>query len=114
MLGRFDDAERVVDALQALVCADPQKGDRNVSVLAEMRAMISLHRGRSGEQEAYGNIPQQLATFMAAVTYAADGRNPWSTPKFLLQAALEPGQDSNLADAEIGSASCRERVCQSV
>src|SRR3546814_7666212 len=77
MLGRFDDAERVVDALQALVCADPQKGDRNVSVLAEMRAMISLHRGRSGEQEAYGNIPQQLATFMAAVTYAADGRNPW-------------------------------------
>src|SRR3546814_5852546 len=42
MLGRFDDAERVVDALQALVCADTQKGDRNVSVLAEMRAMISL------------------------------------------------------------------------
>src|SRR3546814_9954782 len=45
------------------------------------------------------NIPQQLATFMAAVTYAADGRNPWSTPKFLLQAALETGQESNLADA---------------
>src|SRR3546814_3334856 len=65
MLGRFDDAERVVDALQALVCADPQKGARNVSVLAEMRALISLHRGRSGEQEASGNIPQQLATFMA-------------------------------------------------
>src|SRR3546814_18889297 len=36
---------------------------------------------------------------MAAVTYAADGRNPWSTPKFLLQAALETGQESNLADA---------------
>src|SRR3546814_4033573 len=99
MLGRFMDADRFVDALQALVCADPQKGDRNVAVLAEMRAMISLHRGRSGEQEAYGNIPQQLSTFMAAVTYAADGRNPWSTPKFLLQAALETGQESNLADA---------------
>src|SRR3546814_880403 len=27
------------------------------------------------------------------------GRNPWSTPKFLLQAALETGQESNLADA---------------
>src|SRR3546814_19849050 len=94
MLGRFGYAERVVDALQALVCADPQKGDRNVSVLAEMRAMISLHRGRSGEQEAYGNIPQQLATFMAAVTYAADGRNPWST--------------------QTGRASCRDRVCQYV
>src|SRR3546814_15296374 len=45
------------------------------------------------------DLPQQLATFMAAVTYAADGRNPWSTPKFLLQAALETGQESNLADA---------------
>src|SRR3546814_14095708 len=98
MLGRFDDAERVVDALQALVCADPQKGDRNVSVLAEMSAMISLHRGRSGEQEAYGNIPQQLAKFMAAATYAADGRKQCSTSKFTLQAPTKTGQEQQQAD----------------
>ncbi|WP_254574411.1 hypothetical protein [Stenotrophomonas acidaminiphila] len=99
MLDRFDDAERAIDAVQTLVSADPQEGDSNVTALTEMRAMVSLHRGRGGESEAYENIPQQLAPFTAAVEHAADGRDPLSTPKFLLQTALETGQQSNLVDA---------------
>ena len=97
-LGRFNDAERVIDALQTLVFADQQRGDGNASAIAEMRAMVSLHRGRSGDREAYENISDQLAPFMAAAARTADGRNPLSAPKFLLQAALETAQESNLAD----------------
>src|SRR3546814_16151107 len=50
MLGRFDDAERVVSALLALYCADPQQAARNVSLLEEMRLSEERRVGKEGER----------------------------------------------------------------
>ena len=98
-LGRFDDAENVIDALQALVLADQQTDDANASAIAEMRAMVSLHRGRSGDRGAYENIPTQLSPLVPSTRDSADGRYILSASKFLLQAALETGNESGLADS---------------
>jgi hypothetical protein len=98
-LARWGDAERVIEALEQLVSNDTQAGDRNVASLAEMRAMLSLHRARVDETDAYETILDQLAAFMPAVPYVADGRDPTVAPKFLLQAALETDQGDRLRDA---------------
>lgn len=98
-LARWDDAERVIEVLEHLVSHDTQAGDRNLSSLAEMRAMLSLHRARDGETDAYENVLVQLAAFVPAVPQIADGRDPAVAPKFLLQVALETKQEDRVRDA---------------
>ncbi len=98
-LGRWDDADRTVEALDALVRADPQQGSGNVAALAEMRAMVALHRARDGQPEMYEQIPVLLAPFVGAAAYAADGCDPMTAPKFLLQVALETRDGDGVRDA---------------
>ncbi|PNS09103.1 hypothetical protein [Solilutibacter silvestris] len=98
-LERWDDAERVIEALERLVSQDAQVGDRNLASLSEMRAMLSLHRARAGETDAYETVLDQLAAFVPAVAHVVDGRDPTVAPKFLLQVALEFGQEDRLRDA---------------
>lgn len=98
-LARWADAERVIEALEHLVSHDAQTGDRNLASLAEMRAMLSLHRGRAGETNAYETVLDQLTAFVPAVPHVADGRDPTVAPKFLLQVALETEQKDQLRDA---------------
>lgn len=98
-LGRWDDVERVIETLEHLVGKDTQAGDRNLASLTEMRAMLSLHRARAGESEAYESVLDQLETFMPAVPYMAGGRDPTVAPKFLLQVALETDRADRVRDA---------------
>lgn len=90
-LCRFDDATGVVAAMETLVLADEQRGDANRAALAELRAMIHLHRARAGDARGPAAVQEALAAFAAEVTYVAGGRNPLTTTNFLLQAALEAG-----------------------
>jgi hypothetical protein len=98
-LARWDDAERVIEALEQLVRRDTQTGDRNLASLAEMRAMLSLHRARAGETDAYEIVLDQLAAFVSAVPHLPEGRDPTVAPKFLLQVGLETEQADRLRDA---------------
>lgn len=98
-LTRWGDAERVVEALEQLVGHDPQVGDRNLASLSEMRAMLSLHRARAGETDAYEAVLDQLAAFLPEVPHMTDGRDPTVAPKFLLQVAIETHQADRVRDA---------------
>jgi hypothetical protein len=98
-LAQWGEVERVMEALEQLVTRDTQIDDRNLTSLAEMRAMMSLHRARSGETEAYETVVDQLAAFMPEVSPTTDGHDPTVVPKFLLQVALETGQQDRLRDA---------------
>ena len=98
-LSRWGDAERVIETLERLVGRDTQVGDRNLASLAEMRAMLSLHRARDGETDDYESLLDQIAPFVPDVPYAADGRDPTVAPKFLLQVALETDQGDRVCDA---------------
>jgi hypothetical protein len=98
-LARWGDVERVIETLEQLVSRDTQTGDRNHASLAEMRAMLSLHRARAGETDVYETVLDQLAAFVPAVPHVADGRDPTVAPKFLLQVALETDQGDRLRDA---------------
>ena len=61
--------------------------------------MLSLHRARDGETDAYDTVLDQLAAFVPAVPHLADGRDPTVAPKFLLQVALETRQQDRMRDA---------------
>lgn len=98
-LERWGDAERVIEALEKLVDKDRQGNDQNLASLAEMRAMLSLHKARTGETDAYEMVLDQIAAFVPDVPHVADGRDPTVAPKFLLQVALETGQGERLRDA---------------
>jgi len=98
-LERWDDADRVIEVLEALVRADVQAGDGNYAALAEMRAMVALNRARAGETEAYKAINGQLSPYVPAVSPKVDGRNPLSAPKFLLQVALDTNNEASAKDA---------------
>ena len=98
-LERWDDAERVIEALEHLVSKDTQAGDRNLASLAEMRAMLSLHRARAGEIDAYERVVDQLQPFVPAVPYVVDGRDPTVAPKFQLQVAIETNRADRVRDA---------------
>lgn len=98
-LSRWDDAARVVDVLERLIAQDEQAGDRNIASLAEMRAMVCLHRARAGERGAYQTVLDQIAPFVPEVQWVADGRDPTVAPKFMLQVALETGDDDQVREA---------------
>lgn len=100
-LERWGDAERVIESLEQLVGRDTQTGDRNLASLAEMRAMLSLHRARAGEADAYETVLDQLAAFVSEVPHVADGHDPTVAPKFLLQVAIETHQADRVRDAAI-------------
>jgi hypothetical protein len=109
-LQRFDDANRVVDALAVKVEADPQAGDGNLAALAEMRAMVCLHRGRAGDRAAFHRVPELLSSFAGEAPVHPDGRNPLIAPKFLLEAALA----LNDGPAVAAAAATLARRCWSV
>ncbi len=98
-LERWDDAERVVNMLDVLVQADPPSSTSTLAALAEMHAMVALHRARAGETEAYETILVMLEPFAAASAWFKDGSNPLNVPRFLLDAALETRNDANVRDA---------------
>ncbi|MBO9829910.1 hypothetical protein J7373_16785 [Xanthomonas sp. A2111] len=58
-LESWGDAERVIEALERLVDKDKQGNDQNLASLAEMRAMLSLHKARAGETDAYETVLDQ-------------------------------------------------------
>lgn len=91
-LGRWADVERVVDTLEGLVRQDEQTGGDNLAALAEMRAMLSLHRARAGEFDGYDAVERQLAEFFPTAEPIADGRDPTVVSRFLLQVSLETRQ----------------------
>ncbi|MBV6271856.1 hypothetical protein KVP09_02845 [Alcaligenaceae bacterium CGII-47] len=78
---------------------DTQAGDRTLASLAEMRAMLSLHRARAGNTVAYESVLDPLEAFMSAVPGVAGGRNPTVAPKFLLQVAIETNQADRVREA---------------
>lgn len=98
-VGRFDDADQVVTELCELVSPDAQPDDDAVAAIAEMRAMICLHRGRAGDAQAYRQVADHIAPFMATDNHSAGERSRRHAPKFLLQAALEQGESAVMAAA---------------
>ncbi|WP_439426816.1 hypothetical protein [Stenotrophomonas sp. T8] len=98
-LAQWGDVERVMESLEQLVGRDTQIDDRNRASLAEMRAMMALHRARTGETDAYETVLNQLAAFLPGVSPTTNGHDPTVVAKFLLQVALETGQQDRLRDA---------------
>lgn len=98
-LGRWADATCVVDRLEGLVRQDDQTGNGNLAAIAEMRAMVFLHRARAGETDAYDAVVQQFAEFVPTASPASNGRDPTVPPKFLLEVALETRHRERVREA---------------
>lgn len=100
-LERWDDAALVIEELARLVTLDEQSRDANSASIAEMRAMVLLHRGRAGQTGAYQEAMEHLRPFQKPVARSLSGRNPTMTSRFELQIALESGQDQQMRTAAV-------------
>lgn len=97
-LGQWGDAEQVVERLEALTRKDPPSR-RAAAALAEMRAMVALHRARAGDPEAYEDILAMLAPSAGTYSWAEGEPYPLNVPRFLLDVALELHNEVNVRDA---------------
>ncbi|PJL14619.1 hypothetical protein B9Y66_06325 [Stenotrophomonas maltophilia] len=98
-LRMWDDADRVVEALTKLVGRDEQAGSGNLVSLAELRAMVSLHRARAGDLDAYGDVLTQVAPFLEPLQSRPHDWDPTVAPKFQMQVALETGRNDMVQTA---------------
>lgn len=98
LLARFEDADLVVDRVQALVMLDEQQGDDNRAAIDEMRAMIDLHRARENGPAYYDRISERMAPWVAdGSPRQTDGPEITAATEFLLQVALETGDAESVA-----------------
>lgn len=100
-LERWRDAEQVVEVLEALVREDGLS-NWSKSTLAEMRAMVALHRARAGDVEAYEDALDFVSTYVGISSGVEDDPDPLNAPRFLLDIGLETDNEVKVREAVQG------------